>query len=526
MNCLIYLRVSTKEQAEGGYSIPAQRDACVKYIRDKDWTLVDEYADRGESARTQDRPQLQEMLHRLKEDGAIDTIVVHKLDRLARNLEDHAAIRAILRKYKVQFVSVTENLEDSASGKLVEGILASIAEFYSANLSSEVKKGMRQMVKQGGWPHQAPIGYKNVRDGNDKAKIELEKDQAMLIKEAFMLYSTGNHSIRELHKMMEKKGLKRNGKPIVPAYMFNILRNPFYYGKTVWQGEEFQGSHPPIISKDLFNKVQEVFTIRDKAGERKRKHPHYLKGTLYCGQCKSKLSVQLAKGQYPYFYCLGQHKKIAKCGQSYTAVPIIEKQIIKLYQDIELPPELVEVLTSRFEKELLERESYNVRKKEFLTRSLDKLIDERDKMLRAYYAEAISLELLKKEQKRIGDEMVNLEGELQTVSARFDIYAATIKTAIILTANCGYAYAKASPKVKRMFNQAFFKKIYIKNKKISGVEHTEPFDLLFNFGKSSNNDTVVGLDRLERSTSPLSGVRSNQLSYRPTTGNYSTWAGD
>jgi len=118
MNCLIYLRVSTKEQAEGGYSISAQREALVKYVCDKGWNLVDEYADCGESARSADRPQLQEMLHRVRKDESIDAIIVHKLDRLARNIEDHAAIRAMLRKNKVQMVSVTENLEDSASGKL------------------------------------------------------------------------------------------------------------------------------------------------------------------------------------------------------------------------------------------------------------------------------------------------------------------------------------------------------------------------------------------------------------------------
>ncbi len=515
MNCIIYLRVSTKEQAEGGYSIPAQREASIKFIRDKGWTLIDEYVDRGESARTQDRPQLQEMIHRLKEDRAIDAVVVHKLDRLARNIEDHAAIRAILRKNKVQFVSVTENLEDTASGKLVEGILASIAEFYSANLSAEVKKGMRQKVKQGGWPHQAPIGYINLRDENGIAQIVVEEDQAMLVKEAFTLYATGNYSIRELHKIMEKKGLKRNGKPIVLAYIFNILRNPFYFGKTVWQGDEYQGSHQPIISKDLFDKVQEVFTIRDKAGERKRKHPHYLKGTLFCGECGSRLSFQVAKhGRYPYFYCLGRSKKTTNCKQIYSPVDLVEKQVVKQYQKIELPKELLDDLTCRFEKELMDRESFNVRKREFLVKSLDKLLDEREKLMRAYYAEAIPLEILKKEQKRIGDEITTLESELERVKAKFEVYAETIKTAINLASKCAYAYEKASPQIKRMFNQAFFKKIYIKNKKVSGTDYTEPFDLLFSLGKSSNKETLVGPDRFERSTSPLSGVRSKPAELR------------
>jgi site-specific DNA recombinase len=118
MRCVIYLRVSTKEQADKGLSIPAQRQACVRHVRDHGWELVDEYSDQGESARTADRPQLQALLARIQHDGDIDAVVVHKLDRLARNMEDHIAIRALLRRGGVALVSITENVEETASGRL------------------------------------------------------------------------------------------------------------------------------------------------------------------------------------------------------------------------------------------------------------------------------------------------------------------------------------------------------------------------------------------------------------------------
>jgi site-specific DNA recombinase len=154
VRCVIYLRVSTKEQAEKdlteeGFSIAAQREACVRRIRDEGWELLDEYVDRGESARTADRPRLRAM---------------HKVDRLARNMEDHVAIRALLRRRGVTLVSVTENLDETASGRLVEGIHALMAEFYSANLAAEVRKGMGQKAKLGGYPHKAPLGYLNIRE--------------------------------------------------------------------------------------------------------------------------------------------------------------------------------------------------------------------------------------------------------------------------------------------------------------------------------------------------------------------------
>ncbi|MCA1838031.1 MAG: recombinase family protein, partial [Actinobacteria bacterium] len=175
MNALIYLRVSTKEQASKdetaeGYSIPAQREACIRSISERGWNVVDEFVDAGESARSADRPSLKAMLQRVGE-GNVAAVVVHKIDRLARNIEDHVAIRAVLRKHGCQLVSVTENIEETASGKLVEGIHALMAEFYSSNLASEIKKGMSQKAKIGGWPQRAPIGYLNTRQRVESREI-------------------------------------------------------------------------------------------------------------------------------------------------------------------------------------------------------------------------------------------------------------------------------------------------------------------------------------------------------------------
>jgi site-specific DNA recombinase len=236
VKAVIYLRVSTKEQVEEGYSIPAQAEACRRFVADNGWELGDEYVDRGESARSADRPQLQAMLARLADDPSIDCLVVHKLDRLARNLEDHAAVRAALRKAGVQLHSVTETLEDSASGKLVEGILASIAEFYSANLGQEIRKGMDQKAAQGGWPVRAPFGYRNVRrDGpGRRGESVLEPDpQAPLVEWAFERYSTGGLSLTTLTEALAAKGLRnRLGNPPGISAVHRMLRNPVYAGPT------------------------------------------------------------------------------------------------------------------------------------------------------------------------------------------------------------------------------------------------------------------------------------------------------
>ena len=162
MKCLTYARVSTDKQAEKELSIPAQLQAMRRFVQDRNWIVLEEFVEAGVSARSADRVSLRRLLSRCRDQkqGKVDVVLVHKLDRLARNLADHVAIRAQLRDAGVTLASVTESVEDSVSGQLVEHILASMAEFYSSNLSEEVKKGMRQKVLQGGWPHQPPRGYR------------------------------------------------------------------------------------------------------------------------------------------------------------------------------------------------------------------------------------------------------------------------------------------------------------------------------------------------------------------------------
>jgi site-specific DNA recombinase len=191
---VMYLRVSDKSQVERddteeGYSIPAQREACVQLLREQGWSLVDEYCDRGESASKDDdaRPKFNAMLQRIYEQGDVDVIVVHKRDRFARNAARHLALRAALRKRGVRLESVVNKLEETAAGYLAEGIEALVNEYHSANLSAEVKKGMRQKAQMGGWIHRAPIGYLNRKEwesGRRKAFVVLDPERAPLVAES------------------------------------------------------------------------------------------------------------------------------------------------------------------------------------------------------------------------------------------------------------------------------------------------------------------------------------------------------
>ena len=167
---LVYARVSTKEQAGGGdgdgFSLPAQRDACRRKAESLGAAVVEEFVDKGESAKTADRPELQRLLKVLPT-RSVDFVIVHKIDRLARNRADDVALTAAIQASGAKLVSVTENIDETPSGTLLHGIMASISEFYSKNLAAEVSKGMDQKAKKGGRPGKAPVGYLNTREITD-----------------------------------------------------------------------------------------------------------------------------------------------------------------------------------------------------------------------------------------------------------------------------------------------------------------------------------------------------------------------
>ena len=507
MRCVVYLRVSTREQAEEGYSIPAQREACLKYIKDAGWTFVDEYSDRGESARSQDRPQLQEMLARITRDKDIQAVVVHKIDRLARNMEDHVAIKAILKRANAGLVSVVENIEDSASGRLVEGIHALMAEFYSSNLAAEVRKGMLQKIKSGGCVTRAPIGYKNVREtiqGRTIAKVVIDDETSPLINLAFRLYATGDYSISRVTEVLDKRGLRYQHSKKKPPQALSrsavaaMLTNRFYLGIISYQGVDYPGLHEAIIDTELFRRVGETLKARDAAGERVRKHPHYLKGTLFCGECGSRMSYLIAKQRYGYFYCLGQ-KKRTDCAESYTSADELERAVEELYEKIQLSPEAAAKLRSDLEQEIIRRCSSSLKEKKALAKKTDQLTAEQFKLMQAYYAEAVPLEILKVEQTRLSAEIMLCEERMSALGAQEEQAQRVLELAIHLIGDCHSAYMKAKPETRRLFNQAFFEAIYVKDRKIQRAQNTELFASLIN-REGSYRETMVGLTGFEPAT--------------------------
>jgi site-specific DNA recombinase len=294
-----YLRVSTTAQADTdysaeGYSLPAQREANERTAHRLDAVIVAEFMDVGESAKSADRPELQAMLQFLRELGSVSYVIVHKVDRLARSREDDITINLAIRQSGAQLVSSTENIDQTPSGKLLHGIMATIAEFYSSNLALEAKKGMRQKAKSGGTPGLAPLGYLNVRtkvDGREIRTVVVDPDRAPLIQWMFRAYATGDWTMEQLRDELDRRGLrlvatrKRPARPVSTQHINKMLVNRYYLGLVRFEGVWYEGRHPALIDTETFEQVQAIRSARAVAGDKPQKHPHYLKGSVFCGRC-------------------------------------------------------------------------------------------------------------------------------------------------------------------------------------------------------------------------------------------------
>ena len=492
---VMYLRVSTKEQAERdgdpeGYSIPAQREACQRKASSLGAVVLDEFVDRGESAKTADRAELQRLLKFVRESPPT-YVVVHKIDRLARNRADDVAINLEFKTAGVQLVSVTENIDETPSGILLHGIMSSIAEFYSRNLANEVMKGTLQKVKAGGTPMRAPTGYLNVRsmvNGQEVRGIKIDPERGPLMQWAFEAYASEKWTIRTLTDELEARGLTSVPGPTTPSAplgtsnLQRLLRNPYYMGIVRYRGVLYQGKHEPLVSPETWQRVQEILGARNIAGEKQREHPHYLKGSVYCGTCGSRLVVSHAKNRhgtvYPYFICVGRQQKRTACLQQAVRIDQVEEVAADAYAKIRLTPEQTEGVRAFVLDEITKLRKESSSERERLRWRVKTLSREQQKLLDAHYADAIPLDLLKKEQSRITTEMVGAKARLENMEGNYADAEANLTKALELARDCESAYREASDKVRRQFNQVFFRRLLIDDHYEVTGELEEPFETL------------------------------------------------
>jgi site-specific DNA recombinase len=282
----IYDRISSEMQIDN-HSLDAQERLARKYAEDRGWSIVQVYTDEAISGTHDRRPQFQQMIADVQA-GLLDVVIVYKLDRFARNVEHANKYMKILLGHNVTFVSITEGFDaTTAMGKMQMNIMATIAEWYSDNLSTEYKKGKRERIAKGLWNGDPPFGYRRT----EGKVLEPDPADAAGVQLAYREYATGLYSDNQIAQLLNANGYRTANKtgrrPFSKDTVREMLKNRFYLGLVSYKGAWGQGQHPALIDEDTFDRAH---IARGRQTKRHMTAPmtprvYPLSGLLYCEAC-------------------------------------------------------------------------------------------------------------------------------------------------------------------------------------------------------------------------------------------------
>ena len=327
MKIVIYARYSSHSQTE--QSIEGQLQVCYEYAKNNGHTVIAEYIDRAQSGTSDNRTDFQRMIAD-SDKHLFEAVLVYQLDRFARNRYDSAINKAKLKKNGIRVLSARENITDDASGILVEGILESMAEYYSVELSQKIRRGMdinaEKCLSNGSNPG---LGYTVDAD----RRFHINPETAPIVREIFEMYAEGK-TTTEIITYLNGKQLKTSqGNPFNKNSLHRLLKNKRYIGYYIYKDTITPNAMPRIIDDNLFYRVQDMLDRNHKAPARKKAKDEYLLTTkLFCGYCNESMIGYGGTGKsgrvYHYYACKNARKK--HCDKKIIKKDVLENQIIQI----------------------------------------------------------------------------------------------------------------------------------------------------------------------------------------------------
>jgi len=385
-----YTRVSTVKQGEG-VSLSEQKQSIGRYA-DREGLRVVEWFEERETAAKRGRPVWSAMLQRLRR-GDARGVVIHKIDRSARNLRDWADLGELLDKgLEVHFAHESMDL-GSRGGRLAADIQAVVAADYVRNLREETLKGFYGRLKQGIYPLPAPVGYLDQGAGEPKA---IDSERGPLVKKAFELYSTGDWSLQSLAEELRRRGLRTTrGTAVTRSMLARVLRNPFYTGiiHIKRRGETFEGAHEALVSRHLFEDVQAV--LDGKMPRKTVKHSFLLRRLISCTLCGRTLVGERQKGRV-YYRCHGKNCAMTTIRED-RAVGALRKVLSR----VTLEEDEMELARELLDEREEEDGAGQAKALEGMKLSLAKISDRLDRLTDAYLDQEIEKDAYQERRERL-----------------------------------------------------------------------------------------------------------------------------
>ena len=347
IKALLYARVSSKEQEKEGFSIPAQCKLLRDYAIQNRFRVVEEYID-VETAKSTGRTNFGEMVKYLRKHPGVRVVLVEKTDRLYRNLKDWVTLDELDIEIHLAKEGVVLSHDSRSSEKFMHGIKVLMAKNYIDNLSEEARKGQLEKAEQGIWPTKAPLGYLNVTAKDGKKVIEPDPVLAPVITKLFERYATGQFSLKAAAKAAHADGLvyPKSGSPVPVSTIHMILRNRLYSGLFEWNGKMHQGKHEPLVSIELWERVQGVLSGRHATPLHSYGREFTFSGLMTCAECGCAVVAEIKKGKYIYYHCTGHadgnRGSPAECRRKHVREEALEAQFAAMLDRLHFDEEVLE----------------------------------------------------------------------------------------------------------------------------------------------------------------------------------------
>jgi len=464
-----YIRVSTVKQGTKGVSLQEQREGILRYS-ERNQLPIGIWLEEMETAAKQGRPIFNQALKLLRT-GKAQGIILHKLDRGARNLRDWAAIGELSDQgVEVHFVNESLDLQ-SRGGRLSADIQAVVAADYIRNLREETRKGFYGRLKQGLYPMRAPLGYVDHGKGNAKT---IDPVMGPLVRKAFELYATARYNLETLGTELYRLGLRnRNGGLVTRTGLSTLLNNPFYIGIIQIQktSETFIGIHEQIIGKILFDRVQGVLT--GKFNARSKRHNFEFRRMLSCSTCKYSLIGERQKGNV-YYRC---HNKL--CPQTSIREDVVRMEAARFFQRFRFNEKEMEYFKAKILKLKTTWATQQEDEARNLNMRLAQIKDRLNRLTDAYLDEALDKMMFEERKKSLLIDQKATEANLANLAHNGSATPARLDIFLELAGNAGLSHAVALPEERRDMVDIFTSNRLVDGKKIE-LEPSLPFQEIAN----------------------------------------------
>jgi site-specific DNA recombinase len=479
-----YVRVSTLRQGEHGVSLIEQRDAIVRYAARFDLTIA-EWFEEQQTAAKKGRPLWNRML-RLLRCGKAAGVVIHKIDRSARNLKDWADLGDLIDQgVEVHFANESLDLH-SRGGRLSADIQAVVASDYIRNLREETKKGIYGRLKQGYYPIRAPLGYCD--NGGGKAKT-IHPVAGPLIRKAFERYASGRFTILSLGAELFRLGLRNlAGGRVTRNGISTILNNPFYMGiiRIRKSGETYLGNHEPLITKRLFEMAQGVLAGRYNV--RTKKHEFLFRRLIRCKRCGYALIGETQKG-HTYYRC--QTKECPTHGIREEGISVFAEEALRRLQFSDGERTYFRHATERLKERWIEEQG---RQTAALNMKLQQVSERLGRLTDAFLDQAVERDLFDERKEALLFERRSIEDQIQALKADPEGVAAKLEKFLELADRACSLYQMANPEKRRQLLKIVGSNLTLDQKSLD-FAYAQPFQTVAARNSAHDGTPSKGLAR-------------------------------